>query len=224
MKPQYLLPITIASLALANVSVAQNEFTRLEHKLTVKLSVDYEGEYEETDTNGGYKESVEIVTEKLSNKELLEVLVTLRVIDNVKGWEILIITDSNAEIVDTVVKNKNGESISIGEFFSGEAISEAIVGYKATYDNSEDVYEADYEIQAIAGVEIDFEFFRAEAQGVLQMETELYNEDDDGETEFITAAAFTSLSGVFIAEEDEISGIVTGAVVAGKGEVQEFLK
>lgn len=220
MKTKYILPAAIASLAFANIGAAQIGFNQLEHKLTVKLSVDYQGEYDRDEKGEDYKDSLEIVTEKFSNKELLEVLAELGVIDEVKGWEILLITDSSANIVDVIARNKDGGTVSIEDYFSGEAVSEGILGFEGKYDDSEDFYEAEYEYQTIAQVGLDFEFFEAEAQGVLKMETELYDYDGD-ETEFITAASFTSLSGE-VTDGEETYGIITGEVEAGKGKEIPF--
>ena len=239
MKAKSILSLAFATLAIAATNAhagAQAQMNARQHNLTVALSLAYEGDYSEKPNNNGFTESRKLLTEKISNKELLQAFldedgdVAFEMGYTIKGWSIVLITDDDADIIGTYLVKKGMESIDVTDYFYAEA-GPTIDGYEGKYDLSKDLYTAKDQSVGLARLGIEIDDFATDLQGVLNVKSD-YTDDDEDEFEFITTAAFTDLSGYFYVEDEEdddvgfaaveideesVDGVVTGTINAATG-------
>ena len=117
-----LLPLAIVALA-ANGANAQNTPDEFQHALTVSLIVSSEGKLNDQSStkNGVLTElfSNAIVSEKISNKEILDSMVKDGVIQSVKGWSLAVSTE-DGEIVEYQLVKKGQDSIDVSDYFDSQ--------------------------------------------------------------------------------------------------------
>jgi hypothetical protein len=224
MKLSYQLPIAIASVAIAtsNISAAQPRDGRI-HNVTVSLEATFEGDYKTTakdETDDVYEESVKIVTEKISNKQVLEALVDAEVITDIKGYSIVMLTNSETNITGIYLRKNKVVMDNITEYFDAQiAPMPPIEGYKGSYRNNkgQDLYQSTDETITIGSVGFDIGGLSFSAQGLVQLKTE-YTDDDGYETEFVKTGSFSDLTG----HVNEAAVIITGGIKAGEGAKYAF--
>lgn len=213
--PPYILPAIIASLAITGPSSAQADLAEdnaREHKVTATLKVFYEGIEEVSQKNNGdIHYSQKIITKKVSNKEILEGLVEEGVIADIKGWSIILITGDNAQIVGTYITKKNNLPIDITSFFDASS-GHQITAYKGKYIDKTESESGTATHKSLASLRMDIDGVELEVQGVLEADTE-YFEDESTDEEFVKKAQFTDLSGSF----NEGEGLATGSVKVANG-------
>jgi hypothetical protein len=220
MKMKYQLPIAIASMAFAASNVnAQNDDDGRIHNLTVSLKVSFNGDFQEVEKdNGDQKFSQKIVTEKFSNKQILEILVDEDVIDEIKGNSIVMLTDDQGGILGVFLRRNNDLEENISGYFDAElAPVPPIEGFKGTFDESENLTEEKIEVKTLGSVEFECDDFDLNAQGLFEAKS-AFTDDDGEETTFIKTANFSELTGLLNAvDADDDDGVVSGGVKAGEG-------
>jgi len=217
----YILPVAIVSLTMAVASVQAEDLpdnNARQHKLTTSLKVTYEGEEKTSEKNNGDETYVQkFVTAKISNKEILLVLVEDGVIADIKGWSIVLTTNDNAEITGTWITKKKNTPINISNYFDAASRGGSISSYKGKYTakkNADSGNETTMDIAYLAMYTEPGELPVLDVRGILTADTS-YSFDYDLDTgeDFIEKATFTDLSGVAMDGE----GFVTGSIKAGKG-------
>lgn len=116
------LPLAIVALA-TNGANAQNTPDKFKHALTVSLIVSSEGKLnDQSSTKNGVLTEVfsnAIVSEKISNKEILDSMVKDGVIQSVKGWSLAVSTEYG-EIVEYQLVKKGQDSIDVSGYFASQ--------------------------------------------------------------------------------------------------------
>ncbi|MDF1712040.1 MAG: hypothetical protein P1U90_07350 [Akkermansiaceae bacterium] len=119
----------------AITQAAAQEANARAHQLTTSLKIDVEGEEEvKNKDNGDSKWSQKVITQKVSNKEILEALVDAGVINDIKGWSIVLSSNDSAEVTGTWITKKKNTPINISEFFNANATDDlTISSYKGKF-------------------------------------------------------------------------------------------
>jgi hypothetical protein len=224
---RHILSTVIASLSMVGASAQAeplNEDNAREHKVTVSLKAFYEGPEEEDEKNNGDETySQKILQMKISNKEILEGFVDENLIDDIKGWSIVLLTDNNAEIVGTFLTKKNNFPIDVTEYFEADG-GPGIEEYKGKYSDKKDLDTGTATYMSLAALLLEISGVAIEVQGILEANTDFSQEGGDDEEEFVKTADFTNLSGII--EDPELGpdeeGLVTGSIKAAKGKKLTF--
>ena len=169
--------------------------------------------------NGDSKWTQKIITQKVSNKEILEALVDEGVINDIKGWSIVLSSNDSAEITGTWITKKKNTPINISEFFDAKATDDLTVSsYKGKFSGKNDEGSEKGNVTALAEVTMDIDGAKIQVNGTVKVDytANFFGDEGDGEA-FITKATFENLAGIFSEEEDD-EGIVTGSlkIKAGK--------
>lgn len=223
MKPnKYILPIAIASLTMSAHRVQADlvQDNGRSHKLTVSLKAHFEGakKYDEK-SNGDVKFSQKILTQKISNKEILEGLVNEGVIADIKGWSLILVTNNDADIVGIYIEKKNNVPIDVTQYFSAGSESE-IESNNGKHNAKKAMTTVTTEKKSLGGIMFDIDDVMLEARGLLTRRTDFSKDEElEVEEEFVKDAKFSDMTGVFSddAEEEEEEGLVTGSLKAAKG-------
>jgi len=93
MKTHQLFPLVIASIAIASSQAQSGPSNTLQHNVVFQLSLKYEGGSVHVKNRNGFREVSRFVTERISNKQILEELKEAGVINTIRGWSIVIMTD-----------------------------------------------------------------------------------------------------------------------------------
>jgi hypothetical protein len=224
MKLSYQLPIAIASVAIAtsNISAAQAPEGRI-HNVTVSLEATFEGVFKTTakdETDDVYEESVKIVTEKISNKQVLEALKDDGLITEIKGYSIVMLTDSDADILGVWLRKDKELVENISGYFDADiAPVPPIEGYKGSYKNNkgQNLYQSTDDTITLGSVGFEIAGLSFSAQGLVQLKT-AYTDDDGNETTFVKTGSFSDLTGPV----NEAPVIITGGIKAGEGAKYAF--
>ena len=215
-------PVAVAALTMvgAITQAAAQENNARSHQLTTSLKIEVEGEEEVKDKdNGDSKWTQKIITQKVSNKEILEALVDEGVINDIKGWSIVLSSNDSAEITGTWITKKKNTPINISEFFDAKATDDLTVSsYKGKFSGKNDEGSEKGNVTALAEVTMDIDGAKIQVNGTVKVDytANFFGDEGDGEA-FITKATFENLAGIFSEEEDD-EGIVTGSlkIKAGK--------
>jgi len=231
MKIKLLLPTAIASmLSIGNAFAGMTApVETYQHTLTYSLSLSSEERMGPVPMGKVISKSQKLMTTRFSNKEMLEALleqdedIAIAMGGSIKGWSIILITNSEGDVLGTAITKKNKSPIDVTEYFGAE-MGPAIQGITPT-KNSVFVQSV-----SLARVSIGLNDLTTDLQGVLNVNT-VYTEESESSKEIIQSAHFTDLSGYWslghsvweaapdtvIAAEpiEEYTGIVTGTVRAG---------
>jgi hypothetical protein len=203
----------------AITQAAAQEANARAHQLTTSLKIDVEGEEEvKNKDNGDSKWSQKVITQKVSNKEILEALVDAGVINDIKGWSIVLSSNDSAEVTGTWITKKKNTPINISEFFNANATDDlTISSYKGKFSGKKDEGSEKGAITALSKVTMDIDGAKIEVDGTVKVEytANFFGSDGEGEA-FITKATFENLSGIFSADEDD-EGLVTGSLKVKEG-------
>ena len=198
MKSKSLLPLAVVTmLGLGNSKAGMPiPFETYQHNLTISLSLSSEDQDLRMPADTRIKSlSQKLKTTKFSNKQMLEALMAQdgdieeAMGGSIKGWSLVLITNSEGDIVATALVKKNTPPIDVTEYFSAQA-GPSIQAVKEK-KNSVAIQQV-----SLAEVEIDLDDLTTDLQGVLNIES-IYKEDDELEmsTETIQSVGFTDLSG-----------------------------
>lgn len=222
MKAPLPLKVALTSLALA-IHGQANGLTQeyREHNVTValKLSTEEDEKFEETN-NKGFKASQKIVTQKISNKQLLEALVEEEVIDDIQGWSIKALTYGSGEIAGFFLTKKNHDPIDISEAFEYD-VSLALEEYKEQLKETGkgEKYENDFKILGTGYLNLVIGDFSTDTRCIVKVSAkEEYKEEGESSQSaaFVKTAAFENIVGEAY-EDEEPFGVIEGSVKAGKG-------
>jgi hypothetical protein len=222
MKATTPLKVAIASLALAAYGHANGiEDEYREHNVTIALKLSTEGEEKFEENNNGFKASQKIVTQKISNKQLLEALVEEGVIDSIKGWSIKALT-SGSKIAGFFLVKKNHDPVDISEYFDYD-VSFVLEQYKEKLKETDNVekYENHYHILATGYFDLLIGDFSTETNCLVTVSGREYYKGQEVKVEsesaeWIKKAAFEKIVGEAY-EDDEPFGVIEGSVKAGEG-------
>lgn len=229
MNMKSILSLVIASLIITgdNIYAQLTQDTYQQHSLTIALSLTVTGDSVEKPNGNGFTEKRKISTVKLSNKEILQSLIDENsyVADQmghtIKGWSIVMITDSSAEIVAIWIVKKNMNAITLNAYFDIE-MGPVIEGYQGKYDAIKNLYASKKQATGLSQLELDLYQFHTEMEGISKVVSYYTDQDEGSEIEFIKTADFTNLSGGFGENSEDFEGVVAGAVKAGIGKVISF--
>jgi len=229
MKTTLLLPIATAALlsvgnSFAGISVALETY---QHPLTVSLTL---ASQENISMVRSKVRPQKLLTSRFSNKEMLEALlaedagIATAMGGSIKGWSIVLITNSEGDVVGTALTKKNTNPIDVTEYFGAEKGPE-IQG--ATEKRN----AVNIQSVSLTRVSINLDELNTDLQGVLNINS-LYKEGVESSTTTIQSAQFTDLSGYWSPSYDEwqsesqeitvnelvkeFNGVVTGTVTAGR--------
>lgn len=234
MKTKLFLPLCIASILSSGKSSAQPSVIveTYQHSLTYALTLSTrEDESEVRTASVAVKRSQKLVTSRFSNKEMLEALLSQSeemasaMGGTIRGWSIVLITNSQGDVVGTAITKRNSPPIDVTRFFSAQ-VGPAIRGI------TEQKNSANVRSISLAEVSIELNALNTELRGVLNVNSVLTTVDDSG-TERIRTANFTDLSGYWqpnfimpVGTDSNYSipilgmnGVVTGTVNAGRPRV-----
>jgi hypothetical protein len=226
---KYILPVALASFAMGTYAQADPAQDNLRsHQLTVSLKGHYEGEATSKHNNNGVLKSVtqKILTQKISNKQILEALVDNGLINSIKGWSLILVTDDEANIVGVFIDKKKNIPIDITQYFNANA-GDDLTEVKGKYNSKKDVMTVDTKNKSLGSVSINFWDLSLNASGILNFNKHSVAEDTEGENleeAFMTTADFSDLTGTlnrFVEVgphgDDAVDGLVTGSIKAAKG-------
>ena len=197
-----MLPLACAAFALASTNAQAQGAVAQQHNLAISLTI--KSEDSGRDKRGPV--GSELITQKISNKELLEFFVEEfeQMGGSVKGWSIALISyDGN--IVGTALVKKDAPPIDITSYFSAQ-LNDLVVNSYQSYGSTESGVD-----NSIAAVGLYLGSFSYESQGAFEgkyIVVDYY--------EYLTGAKLTSLTG--LANDGYVDfGIVTGSATAGTG-------
>ena len=138
------LPLAAASCLFAGIASAGDLGFEYEHTLTINLQMVSEGVPEEKNSpSGNSSQSKSFVTEKYSNREILQDLKDSGVIQSISGWSIVLVTDDDGNVRRFRLKKKNTPSIDLENLSLGinspsiEAYNGSTVGRTGRYTSTD---------------------------------------------------------------------------------------
>ena len=233
MKTKLFLPLCIATLVSIGNSLAQSSVVveSYQHSLTYALTLSSQENLSALRTvDISNKRSQKLITSRFSNKEMLQALlaqnedIASAMGGTIRGWSIVLITNSNGDVLGTAITKRNSPPIDVTQYFRAQ-MGPAIRGITAQ-ENSTNVRSI-----SLAQVSIELKELNTELRGILNVNSVMTSVDDSG-TEKIRSANFTDLNGYwspnyelpYIGEDDSspipmalgYNGIVSGTVSAGR--------
>ncbi|MFZ9936137.1 MAG: hypothetical protein ACO3JG_03665 [Luteolibacter sp.] len=227
MKATSPLCVAAASIALA-ANVEANGFSGdyREHNVTIALKLSMEADQNYQETQNGYKASQKIVTEKVSNRQILEALREEGVIDDIKGWKIKALTSGAGNVVGIFLTKKNEDPIDVSEFCDLKIhyVLEAYAERLKENNQGDDDYEKKFNILGTGSLDISIGDFRTDTCGIVKLAAkESYKEDgEDFVSMSVTKkASLENIVGEAL-EEDEPFGVIEGSMKAGEGRATDL--
>ena len=209
MKITHFLPAACAAFAFATANVqAGRGPDAQQHSLAISLTIKSEAGRLTRMGPGGS----ELITQKISNKELLDFFVEEfpQMGGSIKGWSIALIS-YNGDVVGTALVKKDATPIDITSYFSAQ-LNDLVVNSYQSYGSTESGVN-----NSIAAVGLYLGSFSYESQGAFEGKYIVV----DG-YEYLTGAKLTGLSG--LANDGLFDfGIVTGSATAGPGKPYIFI-
>jgi hypothetical protein len=213
-----ILPAAIASLALT-AFVQASDYR--EHNLTISLRISTQENEKFKETNNGYKASQRIVSERISNKEILEVLVDEGVIPEIRGWSLKVLTNGAGVIDGFYLTKKNHAAINVSAYFEYD-IYFSIEAFKERFsENNSGKEKFDYDFNILGSGYLDIvigDFYTDTCSLVTLIGRETSRKDGSNvDSESVTrSASFENIVGEAYFD-DEPYGIVVGFVKAVEG-------
>ena len=231
MKAKSPLRLAIAALALgaslqANAVNGNGEYR--EHNVTVALKLFTESDEQFKETNNGFKASQNIVSEKISNTEVLEALVEEGVIDEINGWSIKVLTYGAGEIVGIYLTKKNEDPVDVSDYFEYDVFF-ALQEYKEKLkenNQGDETYEKTSNILGTGYLDLFIGDFNTDTFSIVKLAArESFKEDgDDIESEAVTKkASFEKIVGEAY-EDEEPFGVIEGSIKAGEGKQTDLVE
>lgn len=147
MKTINYLTAALATLAIyiGNPAHAQGTY---EHKLTAALVLSEQIDNPDRESSKGVSFSSFIYKQRISNRNLLEIFVDEGVINEIKGWSILAISE-NGNIQGFVLSKKGRTPVDVSDYFQTDTEENVSYSFKGFQNYNTGIYSDTYTSQAL---------------------------------------------------------------------------
>lgn len=147
MKTINYLAVTIATLALysGGSAVAQGTY---EHKLTTALVLSEQIDNPDRETSSGVSYSSFIYKQKITNRNLLEILVDEGVINEITGWSIVAISE-DGDIQGFALTKRGRAPVDVSDYFQLGSDPNVSYSFKGFQNYNTEIYTENYSSQAL---------------------------------------------------------------------------
>jgi len=213
MKTKHAFALAIATITIGIVNADAQKSQPLQHNTTFRLELKYQGEPTYSESRFGFRENSRFVTERISNRQLLEALVEDGFIQEIRGWSIVLVTDGPYYSRFYLVK-RDHDPVDLGCRLRIGTSCESIQEFAFAFDERRNPSSANsYTRMSLGELRIRIGNFRtSESQGVFSISgassgnlrmaeahetayvSEAIPEEDDMSTHTITGVSLTNIT------------------------------